>query len=108
MRLLTIRALATSMTLAAGACKKDDRPSTPSQPETPSTAPATEAPAATTDAPVTPPAGEAGGATAADAHKGHRHEPSDPYHCPMDPEETAREAGATCPVCGMKMEPRKR
>ena len=43
----------------------------------------------------------------ADGHAGHRHEPSDPYYCPMHPEETANAPGATCPVCKMELVPRK-
>lgn len=45
-----------------------------------------------------------GGAGQAGGHEGHRHEPSDPYFCPMHPEETGTSADARCPICGMKME----
>ena len=38
------------------------------------------------------------------AHAGHRHDPSDPYRCPMHPEETGKDASARCPICGMKLE----
>lgn len=41
------------------------------------------------------------------SHAGHRHEPTDPYFCPMHPEETALEATARCPLCGMKLDARK-
>lgn len=44
--------------------------------------------------------------TSGGAHHGHRHEPSDPYFCPMHPEETGLDAKARCPVCGMKLEKR--
>lgn len=44
--------------------------------------------------------------TGAEGHEGHRHEASDPYLCPMHPEETGTSADARCPVCKMKMEPR--
>jgi Cu(I)/Ag(I) efflux system membrane fusion protein len=43
-------------------------------------------------------------ARAAQDHAGHRHEPSDPYYCPMHPEETGKDASARCPLCGMKLE----
>jgi Cu(I)/Ag(I) efflux system membrane fusion protein len=39
-------------------------------------------------------------------HAGHRHNPSDPYLCPMHPEETGVDANARCPICGMKLEKR--
>jgi membrane fusion protein, copper/silver efflux system len=39
-------------------------------------------------------------------HQGHRHEPSDPFVCPMHPEETGQDASARCPICKMKLEPR--
>lgn len=39
-------------------------------------------------------------------HAGHRHEPSDPYICPMHPVETGLDASARCPICGMRLEPR--
>jgi membrane fusion protein, copper/silver efflux system len=39
-------------------------------------------------------------------HAGHRHEPSDPYFCPMHPEETGQDEKARCPICGMKLEKR--
>ncbi|MFT3921858.1 MAG: efflux RND transporter periplasmic adaptor subunit [Myxococcales bacterium] len=39
-------------------------------------------------------------------HEGHRHEPSDPYFCPMHPEETGDEASDRCPLCSMKLEQR--
>ncbi|HEX6274284.1 MAG TPA: efflux RND transporter periplasmic adaptor subunit [Polyangiaceae bacterium] len=41
------------------------------------------------------------------SHEGHRHEPSDPYYCPMHPEETATDANARCPICKMKLVARK-
>ncbi len=92
--------------LAAG-CKKDkaaapapiEKAPPPATTDTPATPPAPAAPPSTP--PASPPA-------TADAHAGHRHEPSDPYYCPMHPEETAKEAGAKCPVCQMEMEPRKK
>jgi Cu(I)/Ag(I) efflux system membrane fusion protein len=37
-------------------------------------------------------------------HAGHRHEASDPYYCPMHPEETGKDAYARCPLCGMKLQ----
>jgi Cu(I)/Ag(I) efflux system membrane fusion protein len=37
------------------------------------------------------------------AHAGHRHEASDPYYCPMHPEETGKDASARCPLCGMQL-----
>jgi membrane fusion protein, copper/silver efflux system len=40
------------------------------------------------------------------SHDGHRHNPSDPYYCPMHPEETGVDASARCPICGMKLEKR--
>ena len=40
------------------------------------------------------------------SHEGHRHNPSDPYYCPMHPEETGTDASARCPICKMKLEPR--
>lgn len=40
------------------------------------------------------------------SHAGHRHEPSDPYICPMHPEETGPDVSARCPICRMKLEPR--
>jgi Cu(I)/Ag(I) efflux system membrane fusion protein len=43
-------------------------------------------------------------APAAAEHAGHRHERSDPYYCPMHPEETGKDASARCPLCGMKLE----
>jgi Cu(I)/Ag(I) efflux system membrane fusion protein len=39
-------------------------------------------------------------------HVGHRHNPSDPYFCPMHPEETGVDANARCPVCEMRLEKR--
>jgi RND family efflux transporter MFP subunit len=39
-------------------------------------------------------------------HEGHRHNPSDPYFCPMEPEETALNATDRCPVCNMKLKAR--
>lgn len=39
-------------------------------------------------------------------HAGHRHEPSDPYFCPMHPEETGADESARCPICKMKFEKR--
>jgi Cu(I)/Ag(I) efflux system membrane fusion protein len=53
------------------------------------------------------PAGtEAKKAPQAADHAGHRHEVSDPYYCPMHPEETGKNASARCPLCGMKLEPK--
>jgi Cu(I)/Ag(I) efflux system membrane fusion protein len=53
-------------------------------------------------------AASAGGAppaaTAAGEHAGHRHDASDPYFCPMHPEETGTDANARCPICEMKLE----
>lgn len=37
------------------------------------------------------------------AHDGHRHHPTDPYFCPMHPEETATDEKARCPICEMKL-----
>lgn len=42
----------------------------------------------------------------AGSHTGHRHNPADPYYCPMHPEETGLDGAARCPVCGMKLEKR--
>ena len=39
-------------------------------------------------------------------HEGHRHDPTDPYFCPMHPEETGKDAAARCPICEMKLEKR--
>ncbi len=39
-------------------------------------------------------------------HAGHRHQPSDPYACPMHPEETGLDESARCPICNMKLEKR--
>jgi len=92
MRPLTI-ALIAALALPV-ACKKD-KPDGAAQPDTP---PATDK--------APPPASadpRAAANPAEDAHKGHRHEPSDPYYCSMHAEETAKEAGATCPVCQMEM-----
>lgn len=44
--------------------------------------------------------------SASSSHAGHRHNPDDPYVCPMDPEETGLTSDARCPVCHMKLEPR--
>lgn len=38
------------------------------------------------------------------AHAGHRHNPADPYFCPMHPEETGVDDSARCPICKMKLE----
>lgn len=58
-----------------------------------------------------PDAGPAAPTTAAGVlppgHEGHRHEPTDPYACPMDPMETGQTPDARCPVCGMKLEARE-
>lgn len=40
------------------------------------------------------------------SHEGHRHNPADPYICPMHPEETGESAAARCPLCKMKLERR--
>lgn len=40
------------------------------------------------------------------SHVGHRHNPSDPFICPMHPEETGLSAEDRCPLCHMKLEPR--
>ncbi len=40
-------------------------------------------------------------------HEGHRHNPDDPYVCPMCPEETSDDPKARCPVCKMFLKPRK-
>ncbi|HEY8946869.1 MAG TPA: efflux RND transporter periplasmic adaptor subunit [Polyangiaceae bacterium] len=40
------------------------------------------------------------------SHDGHRHNPSDPYSCPMHPEETGLDENARCPICKMKLEKR--
>lgn len=45
-------------------------------------------------------------AATAGEHAGHRHDPSDPYFCPMHPEETGVDANARCPICEMKLERR--
>lgn len=45
-------------------------------------------------------------AATAGEHAGHRHDPADPYYCPMHPDETGVDANARCPVCGMKLEKR--
>lgn len=39
-------------------------------------------------------------------HAGHRHEPADPYYCPMHPEETGTGPDARCPICEMRLEKR--
>lgn len=68
------------------------------------------------EAPNAPPHSAASGAASVgmadepkkpDAHKGHRHNPSDPYVCPMHPEETGQDASARCPLCGMNMQKRE-
>ncbi len=41
-----------------------------------------------------------------DAHQGHRHNPDDPYACPMHPEETGLDAKDRCPICNMFLEKR--
>jgi hypothetical protein len=107
--------------LAAGACAKDKHPS-----DEPRPAQEAPAPAATEKTPAAPPADDAkasagasgatdtkksppptGGDPAAVSHAGHRHEASDPYSCPMHPDESGKDKDATCPVCGMKLVPRK-
>ncbi len=50
------------------------------------------------------PTGEGKAATA--SHAGHRHDPTDPYACPMHPEETGVDDRARCAICGMKLEKR--
>jgi len=45
-------------------------------------------------------------ATPSGDHAGHRHNPTDPYLCPMHPEETGTSAEARCPICEMKLVPR--
>lgn len=40
------------------------------------------------------------------SHAGHRHEPSDPFACPMHPEETGKSAEDRCPLCFMRLEPK--
>ncbi|MBI2389530.1 MAG: efflux RND transporter periplasmic adaptor subunit [Deltaproteobacteria bacterium] len=53
---------------------------------------------------------DGGTSQAADAgksHEGHRHNPADPYACPMDPEETGLSDKDRCPVCKMRLEPRQ-
>lgn len=42
----------------------------------------------------------------AESHEGHRHNPKDPYYCPMHPEETGTDTNARCPICEMKLEKR--
>ncbi|HEX2870794.1 MAG TPA: efflux RND transporter periplasmic adaptor subunit [Polyangiaceae bacterium] len=42
----------------------------------------------------------------AGGHEGHRHDATDPYFCPMHPEETGKDAAARCPICAMKLEKR--
>lgn len=41
-----------------------------------------------------------------DEHAGHRHNPDDPYACPMHPEETGQSAKDRCPICNMFLEKR--
>lgn len=43
---------------------------------------------------------------AAGSHAGHRHEPSDPFACPMHPEETGTQPTDRCPICNMFLTPR--
>ena len=38
------------------------------------------------------------------SHEGHRHNPTDPYYCPMHPDETGMSANERCPLCKMKLE----
>lgn len=40
------------------------------------------------------------------SHRGHRHEATDPYFCPMHPEETGADANASCRICEMRLEKR--
>jgi Cu(I)/Ag(I) efflux system membrane fusion protein len=39
------------------------------------------------------------------SHAAHRHNPADPYYCPMHPEETGTSTSDRCPLCEMKLEP---
>ena len=106
MRPLTILALAVVLAIPVTACKKDKSSGSPAKTETPPPAPAEKAPPAT--GAESPPAAPADGAKTAVDHTGHRHEPSDPYYCAMDPEETSDKPGTKCPVCQMEMVARKK
>jgi membrane fusion protein, copper/silver efflux system len=54
---------------------------------------------------------EGSGAAKASAHAGHaaprKGAGTDPYVCPMHPEQTSADANARCALCKMKLEPRK-
>jgi hypothetical protein len=106
MRFLTTITFAAAFALVTSSCKNDKSADSPVKTETPPPAPAEKAPPATAaeSAPATP----ADGAKTAIDHTGHRHEPTDPYYCPMDTEETSDKPGTKCPVCQMEMVVRKK